>query len=137
MYCGRGGRYSPLKVVGYRPLSYFLDASSHLYMRVCPSIGPSVRPLVRPSVRPRVTLLSKTGKSMKNGLLRIVNDLEGAGRGRKRDEEEGVLRRKEGLGGRRDEEEGGTRRKDRRGGRRELEEGPTRRKETRRKDRRG
>ena len=34
----------------------FLDASSHLYMRVCPSVGPSVRP--------RVTLLSKTGKSM-------------------------------------------------------------------------
>ena len=28
----------------------FLDASSHLYMRVCPSVGPSVRPSVRPSV---------------------------------------------------------------------------------------
>ena len=46
----------------------FLDASSHLYKRVCPSVGPSVRPSVRPSVgrsvRPRVTLSSKTGKSM-------------------------------------------------------------------------
>ena len=28
----------------------FLDASSHLYKRVCPSVGPSVRRSVRPSV---------------------------------------------------------------------------------------
>ena len=38
----------------------FLGASSHLYMRVCPSIGP----LVHPSVRPSVTLSLKTGKLM-------------------------------------------------------------------------
>ena len=31
-------------------LSLFLDASSHLYKRVCPSVGPSVRPSVRRSV---------------------------------------------------------------------------------------
>ena len=30
----------------------FLDAPSHLYKRVCPSVRPSVRPCVRPSVRP-------------------------------------------------------------------------------------
>ena len=30
----------------------FLDASSHLYKRVCPSVRPSVRPLVGPSVGP-------------------------------------------------------------------------------------
>ena len=29
----------------------FLDAFSHLYKRVCPSVGPSVRPLVGRSVR--------------------------------------------------------------------------------------
>ena len=29
---------------------FFLDASMHLYMRACPSVGPSVRPLVGPSV---------------------------------------------------------------------------------------
>ncbi len=29
---------------------HFLDASSHLYMRSCPSVGRSVRPSVRPSV---------------------------------------------------------------------------------------
>ena len=29
----------------------FLDASTHLYKRLCPSVGPSVRPLVRPWVR--------------------------------------------------------------------------------------
>merc|ERR1712002_1198712 len=29
----------------------FLDASSHLYKRVCPSVCPYVRPSVRPSVR--------------------------------------------------------------------------------------
>ena len=34
-----------------KPGLLFLDASSHLYKRVCPSVGPSVGPLVRPSVR--------------------------------------------------------------------------------------
>ena len=77
----------------------------HLYKRPCPS----VRRLVGPSVGPSVMLSSK---SMKNGLLRILNDLDSAGRGKKRDEEEGGMRRKEGRGGRRDEEEGGTRRKE-------------------------
>ena len=56
------------------------------------------------SVRRSVMLLSR---SMKNGLLRILNDLEGTGRGRKRDVEEGETRRKEGRGG--------MRRKERRG----------------------
>ena len=56
---------------------------------------------------------------MKNGLLWFINDLDSAGRGKKRDEEEGERRRKEGQGGRRDEEERGTRRKEGRGGRRE------------------
>ena len=32
------------------PPPYFLDASTHLYKRVCPSVGPSVRRLVRRSV---------------------------------------------------------------------------------------
>ena len=32
-------------------VEFFLDASSHLYKRVCPSVGPSVRPSVGPSVR--------------------------------------------------------------------------------------
>ena len=58
----------------------FLDASLHLCKRPCPSVGWSV------------TLSSK---SMKNGLLRNLNDADGAGRGRKRDEEEGETRRKE------------------------------------------
>ena len=35
-----------------KPLqSLFLDASTHLYKRVCPSVGPSVGPSVRPLVR--------------------------------------------------------------------------------------
>ena len=59
------------------PLLYlFLDASAHLYKRVCASVGRSVGPTVRqsvgvsvrwsvgPSVRPLVTLSLKTGKSM-------------------------------------------------------------------------
>ena len=29
-------------------ICWFLDASSHLYKRVCPSVCPSVRPSVRP-----------------------------------------------------------------------------------------
>ncbi len=47
---------------------------------------------------------------MKNQLLRILNDLDSAGRGKKKDEEEGRTRRKEERGGRRDREEGVTRR---------------------------
>ena len=43
-------------------------------------------------------------------ILRILNDSDSAGRGRKRDKEEGGTRRKEGRDGRRDEEEGATRR---------------------------
>ena len=74
----------------------------HLYKRPCPSVGR----LVRRSVGPSVMLSSK---SMKNGLLRILNDLDSAGRGGRRDEEEGGTRREEGRGGRRDEDEGGTR----------------------------
>ena len=47
----------------------------HLYKRPCPSVGPSV--------------------GWKNGLLTILNDLDGAGQGGRRDEEEGGKRRKE------------------------------------------
>ena len=65
----------------------------------------SIRGLVRWSVgwsvRPSVMLSSK---SMKNGLLWILNDLDSAGRGKKKDEEEGGTKRKEGQGGRMDEE---------------------------------
>ena len=63
----------------------------HVYKRPCPS----VRRLVGPSVRPSVMLLSK---SMKNGLIPILHDLDSAGRGGRRDEEEGGTGRKEGRG---------------------------------------
>ena len=76
-------------------------------MRPRISIRGLVRPLVGWLVRPSVTLLSK---SMKNGLLWILSDLDSAGRGRKRDKEEGVTRRKERRGGKSDEEERATRR---------------------------
>ena len=49
-----------------------------------------------------------SSKLMKNQLLRILNDLDNAGQGKKRDEEEG-------RGGKRNEEEGGTGRKEGRG----------------------
>ena len=62
----------------------------HLYKRLCPSVRPSVGPLVR-------WCLMLLSKSMKNGLLRILNDLDRAGR-RKRREEEGGTGRKEGRG---------------------------------------
>ena len=74
----------------------------------------SIRGLVRPSVGWSVTLSSK---SMKYGHFRILNDLDNAGRGRKRDEEEG--------GGRKDKEEGGMRRKEGRGVLRDAEKGAT------------
>ena len=60
------------------------------------SVRPSVGRSVGPSVGPSVTLSSK---SMKNGLLRFLNDLESAGQERWRVEEEGGTRRKEGRGG--------------------------------------
>ena len=41
---------------------------------------------------------------MKNGVLRILNDLDSTGWEKKRDEEEGGTGRKEGRGGRRGEE---------------------------------
>ena len=63
--------------------------------------------LVRWLVRWYVTLSSKL---MKNRLLRILNDLDSDGRGRKRDEEEGWTRRKEEEGGTRRKEGGGERR---------------------------
>ena len=89
--CMKGEQHYHLGMVSNpEPLQLsFLDASSHLYKNPCPSIGPSVRWPVRPS--DGVTLSSK---SMKNGLIRILNVLEGAGRGRKRGEEEGGTRRK-------------------------------------------
>ena len=81
-----------------------------LYKRPCPS----AHRLVGPSV-----MLSS--KSMKNGLLRNLNDLDSAGRGGSRDEEEGGTRRKKERGGRRNKEEGGTGRKEEREGRRDEE----------------
>ena len=40
---------------------WFLDASSHLYKRVCPSVGPTVRPLVRPSVHTAFVKIAENG----------------------------------------------------------------------------
>ena len=79
-------------------------------------VRPSLGWLVGPLVRWLVTLLSQ---SMKNGHLRILNDLDIAG----------GTRRKEGRRGGRNEEEGGTRRKEGRGGRMDAEKGATWRKE--------
>ena len=69
----------------------------HLYKRPCQLVGRSVGQSVR-----RLVMLSS--KSMKNGLLRILNDLDRAGRGGRRDEEVGGTRRKEERGGRRRKE---------------------------------
>ena len=74
-------------------------------MRLRISIRGLVRPLVGPSVRWSVRRsVTLSSKSMKNGLLWILSDLDSAGRGRKRDKEEGVTRRKERRGGKSDEE---------------------------------
>ena len=40
---------SPIQII-FKYFVMFLDASSHLYKRVCPSVGRSVGPSVRPSV---------------------------------------------------------------------------------------
>ena len=58
----------------------------HLYKRPCPSV---------PNAFVKID---------ENGPLQIVNDLDSAGRGGRRDEEERGTRRKERRGGRSDEE---------------------------------
>ena len=47
----------PFSQLSHLPFSQFLDASSHLYKRVCPSVRPSVRRSVRPSVTPSLRRL--------------------------------------------------------------------------------
>ena len=46
-------------------LSPFLDASTHLYKRLCPSVRPLVRPLVRGSVRNPLTKNVITARKLK------------------------------------------------------------------------
>ena len=53
----------------------FLDASSHLYMRLCPSVGPSVGPLIRRSIGPSVMHSSETCKSCSRQSEMIWNRL--------------------------------------------------------------
>ena len=55
----------------------------HLYKMSCVSVGPPVGPSVG-------WLVMLSSKSLKNGLFRIPNDLDIAGRGKKRDEEGGT-----------------------------------------------
>ena len=48
---GRGIIKQSSNDIARRFPTFFLDAPSHLYKRVCPSVRPSVRPYVRGSVR--------------------------------------------------------------------------------------
>ena len=88
--------------------------SIHRSVTSCFQMRPriSIRGLVRPSVGPSVgrSVRNVFVKINENGLLWILSDRGSAGRGRKRNKEEGGTRRKEGRGGRRDKEEGATRR---------------------------
>ena len=63
-----------LSVSALRRKSRFLDRSTHLYKRVCPSVCPSVGPSVSPSVGPYVMLLRKMHE-IENLMYR--NDQEG------------------------------------------------------------
>ena len=47
--------------MNFVPIFSFLDASSHLYKRVCPSVGRSVRRSVRPSVRDAFVKIAENG----------------------------------------------------------------------------
>ena len=48
----------------------FLDASTHLYKRLCLSVRPSVRPSVRRSVGPSVR--RSVGPSVRNQLVKTI-----------------------------------------------------------------
>ena len=98
----------------YRWLSLCPSVRLSFKMRARMSIRGHVRPSVRWSVGWSVGWsVTLSSKSMKNGLLWILSGWDSAGRGRKRNREEG--------GTRRNEEEGATRRKERRGGRSDEE----------------
>ena len=77
-------------VDGFSPFVRFFSFFFFRCVRI--SIRGLVRRSVGPLVGPSVMLSSK---SLKNGLIRILNALDSAGQGEKRDEEEGVTRRKE------------------------------------------
>ena len=80
------------------------------------SVRWSISRLVRRSVGWLVgNIIMLSSNLAKNGILKILNDLDTAGRGRKRDEEERGTRRKEGQGRRRGEEEGRRRKEEGRG----------------------
>ena len=55
------------KEIALASFHYFLDASSDLHKRVCPSVRPSVLPSVHPSVRPSVTPVRKCVPGASNG----------------------------------------------------------------------
>ena len=83
-----------LKQSNYTTYILYLDASSYLYKRPCPSVGLSVRSSVRPFVRSMVRpLVMVSSKSVENGLFRISN---GLGRGGRRDEKEEVTKKEQG-----------------------------------------
>ena len=96
----------------FRSFHLFLDASSHLYKRPCPSVRWSVGPSVRWLVGNAFVQIDEKWPITDSKWFRQC-----------------WTRKKEGQGGRRDEEEGGTRRKEGRGVRRDAEKGATWRKE--------
>ena len=60
---GNLGWSADMKMLSERyGINSFLDASKHLYKRVCPSVHPSVRLSVHPSVCPSVSILKKPTK---------------------------------------------------------------------------
>ena len=69
----------------------FLDAPSHLYKRVCPSVGPSVRRSVRRMVRPQ--LFSKVKRTHTRRILCRVSGL--VPRGAKKNEKKKKKKEKE------------------------------------------
>ncbi len=70
----------------------------HLYKGPRPSVGWLVGPSVRPSIGNTFVKIDE------KCFLWILNDLKDAGRGRKREEEEGRTKRKEGQREKSDEE---------------------------------
>ena len=81
-------RHKKLIMPPVQQYNFYSNLGGHLLFRcVGISIRGLVRPLVGRLVGPSVMLLSK---SLKNGLLWILNDLDSAGRGKKRGEEGGT-----------------------------------------------
>ena len=68
--------FSSLRTRTFDFFLLLLDATSHLYKRVCPSVGPSVGPSVRPSVGHAFVKIAENRAFLHESLLQPIRNVE-------------------------------------------------------------